>query len=316
MSQAPDVLILPGQPYGSGPRSLPMRVGGSLATFARRKPLGAFGALLVLFILCASFLLPGLDLGVVETPKLIRYTPTEAELGQDILVGPSSDHLMGTDHLGRDTFSRLLVGIRTSLLIGGSVFAISITLSTLLTLFTAYYIRTVDLIMQRIFEVVAFLPDLILIVAIFSIFGAKPLPLILTLGLLRGVDTSRVLRSVIIGIRGLPYIEAAKSLGASDKRVILKHVFPNVAFLIIISATGAIALALVIEAGLAILQIGIDPNTPTIGNLLNGSRNYFRTAPHLAIFPGLALFGLLLGFRLLGDALRDVLDPRLRGEGR
>jgi peptide/nickel transport system permease protein len=120
----------------------------------------------------------------------------------------------------------------------------------------------------------------------------------------------------VISVRGMPFIEAAKSLGASDGRVIRRHVLPQIAFLIIVTATGGLANAVLVESGLAILGFGLDPNYPTFGNLLNASRQFLRSAPHLALFPGLVIFMLLLGSRLLGDALRDVLDPRLRGSGR
>lgn len=315
MANAQDAVAAEAWPAETRP-GIASRVGGGLKAFARRKPLGATGGLVVLVILLASLLLPGLDLGIVTLPQVTRYSISDAELGQDILEGPSVDHYFGTDRLGRDMFARILVGVRNSMVIGGSVFAISIGLSTVLTLFSAYYVRTVDLLMQRAFEIVSFLPDLILIVTMLSIFGATPLALILILGVLRGFNDSKVLRSLVISVRAQPYIEAARTLGASNNRIILRHVFPNVAYFLVITATNAVAVALVIESGLAILGIGVDPNTPTIGNLLNDSRNHFRVAPYLAVIPGLALFALLLGLRLLGDSLRDVLDPRLRGEGR
>jgi peptide/nickel transport system permease protein len=315
MAQAQDV-IAPELHLTEPHQNIAVRVFIGLKAFARRKPLGAAGGSLVALILLASLLLPGLDLGLVTLPQLTRYSISDAQLGQDILEGPSNDHFFGTDRLGRDMFARVLVGVRNSMIIGGSVFAISIILSTALTLFSAYYIRTIDLLMQRVFEIIAFLPDLILIVTMLSIFGATPLALIVILGVLRGFNDSKVLRALVIGVRAQPYIEAARTLGASNNRIILRHVFPNVAYFLVITATNAVAVALVIESGLAILGIGVDPNTPTIGNLLNDSRNHFRVAPYLALIPGLALFALLLGLRLLGDALRDVMDPRLRGEGR
>jgi peptide/nickel transport system permease protein len=189
-------------------------------------------------------------------------------------------------------------------------------MSVSLTIMCAYYIRTVDLILQRVIEIVGYLPDLILIITLFSIYGAEPLTLILTLGVLRGFDTGRVLRSVIIGVRGMPYIEAARALGANDKRIIFKHILPQIGYLIIVNATAGLAAAVLVESGLAILGYGLDPNYPTFGNLLSGARQYLRVGPWLAIFPGLTIFMLLLGARLLGDALRDVMDPRLRGAGR
>jgi peptide/nickel transport system permease protein len=305
-------------------RGIPTRIWRGLLTFAKRKPLGAFGGVLILTPVLACVFGPGFTInpffwtfGLINVPvtfpQLTPFDYDEYTLGQDVLVPPNGTHPFGTDHLGRDLFSRLLYGGRLSFAIGWSVFAISSVMSLSLTIICAYYIRTVDLIMQRVIEIVGFLPDLILIITLFSIYGANPITLILTLGILRGFDTGRVLRSVIIGVKALPFIEAAKTLGATDMRVIRRHIIPQIAYLIIVNATGALASVLLVESGLAILGFGLDPNYPTLGNLLNNSRQYLRVAPHLAIFPGLFIFMLLLGARLLGDALRDVLDPRLRG---
>jgi peptide/nickel transport system permease protein len=289
------------------------RVFRGLLYFVRRKPLGTFGGVLLFIPVFFAIFGPSFDVGPVHWPGFLPYEYREYQIGQDTLRGPSGGHIMGTDHLGRDLFSRIVFGARLSLGIGFGVFAISTLLSTSLTLVCGYYVRTVDLILQRVIELISFLPDLILLVALFSIYGAKPLTLILTLGVLTGLTTVRVLRAVVIGIRALPYIEAAKSLGASDFRIITRHILPNVMYLIIIGSTQALAIFVTIEAGLAILGISVNPTYPTLGNLLNASRNYLRVAPYLAIFPGLVLFMILLGSRLLGDALRDVLDPRLRG---
>jgi peptide/nickel transport system permease protein len=293
--------------------ALPVRVWRGIQSFIRRKPLGAFGAVLVFIPILASVILPGLDLGVVETPRLVKYGPEDYELGRDVLAGPSLDHPMGTDQLGRDLFSRMLTGGRLSYVIGAGIILIQASISTTLTVVSAYYIRTVDLILQRVVEILSFVPSLILLVALFSIYGATPLALILTLGVVNGINSGRILRSVVIGVRAMPYIEAARMLGASDARIILRHVLPQVGYVIIIFATGGLAAAILAESGLAILGFGVSPNEPTFGNLLNNSRQFLRAAPHLAIFPGLVLFTVLLGARLFGDALRDVLDPRLRG---
>ncbi|MDP3947495.1 MAG: ABC transporter permease, partial [bacterium] len=214
---------------------------------------------------------------------------------------------------GRDLFSRILYGARLSVFTGLGVFLISTLLSTTLTLVSAYYIRSVDLILQRLIEVIGFLPDLIILIALFSIYGGTPMTFVLTLGVLNGINTSRVLRSIVIGLRGMPFVESAKAIGASDRRIITRHILPNVAFYIIVSGTGAIAGAIVAEAGLAIIGFGLSPTYPTWGNLMNGAREFLRVAPHLAIFPALMIAVTIFGFRLLGDALRDVLDPRLRG---
>lgn len=293
------------------PQTSPRR---GIIWFCRRKPLGAFGFVLLIVPILAAVVLPGLDLGIVTLPQLVKFAPDEYVLDpQQRLQGPTWEHPMGTDAIGRDLFSRLLSGSRLSYIIGFSVFVISTVLSTTLTIVSAYYIRSVDLVVQRVVEIINFLPDLILIITLFSIYGATPVTLIITLGLLNGINTGRVLRSLVIQVRAMPYIEAARSVGADDRRIIIKHVLPQVMFLIVISATGGLAQAVTVEAGLSLLGFGITPTYPTLGNLLNDSRDYLRVAPHMAIFPGLVIFMLLLGSRLFGDALRDVLDPRLRG---
>lgn len=299
---------IPGQRSG-----LFLRTVGGLVSFSRHKPLGAFGALLIGLPILASLFLPGLDLGIFKLPRILPYAHDEYVLGEAMLEGPSWEHPLGTDNYGRDQLARLLYGSRLSLFIGWSVFAISTVMSTTLTIVSAYYIRSVDLIMQRVVEMIGFIPDLILIVALFSIYGATPLTLILTLGVMNGINTGRVLRSLVIGIKSQPYIEAAKSIGASDGRIIARHVFPQIAFWIIVSATNGIAAAVLVESGLAILGFGLSPDIPTLGNLLNNSRDFLRSAPYLVLAPGIMIFAILLGGRLLGDALRDVLDPRLRG---
>jgi peptide/nickel transport system permease protein len=301
-----------GYPFERTP-PLPERVYRGLIGFARRKPLGAFGALLVFVPIMMSLLLPGLDLGIVKLPRIVPYAYDDYELGRHQLEGPSLSHPMGTDQLGRDLFARLLYGARLSYLIGFGIIFIQSIISTSLSVVSAYYIRTVDLFLQRVIEIAGFVPSLILLVALFSIYGATPLALILTLGVVNGIHSGRILRSVVIGVRAMPYIESARMLGASDMRIILRHILPQVGYIIIISATGGLASAILAESGLAILGFGVSPNFPTFGNLLNASRQYLRVAPYLALFPGLVLFMVLLGARLFGDALRDVLDPRLRG---
>ena len=296
-------------------RSPLVKIPRGLYKFARRKPLGAFGGALVFLLFFLAVFGAGISVGPIRVPAVAPYHYNAYELGENRLEGPSRSHIMGTDQLGRDIFSRLVYGARISVFIGLGVFTISTLLSTSLTLVSAYYIRSVDLILQRLMEVVSFIPDLILLIALFSIYGATPVTLVLTVGVLGGVNTSRVLRSVIIGLRGLPYVEAAKALGASDRRIITRHILPNVAFIIIVGATSAIAGAITIEAGLAIIGFGLSPSYPSWGNMMNASREFLRVGPHMAIFPGLMLALTIFGFRLLGDALRDVLDPRLRGRG-
>ncbi len=294
-------------------RALFLRIIPACLSLVRKKPVGTIGAVLLLAPVVLAIVLPGINLGPFSTPRLAPYAPEEYQLGRDLLEGPSLKHPMGTDRMGRDLFSRLFYGARLSFLIAAGVFAISTVLSSSLTMISAYYIRSVDLLLQRVIEIADFVPGLILLVSLFSIYGATPLTMVLTLGILGGIQTSRVLRSVVIGLRVMPFIEAAKVVGCRDIRIIMRHILPNTAYVIIIGATNALPQVIVIEAGLAILGFGIDPDYPTLGNLLNASRQDMRVAPHLAIFPGLVIFLVILGARLLGDTLRDVLDPRLRG---
>jgi peptide/nickel transport system permease protein len=285
----------------------------NLYRFTRRKPLGAFGGFLIFILVFMAVFGAGFKIGPLEVPPLAPYHYNEYQLLRNYLQSPSWSHIMGTDELGRDVFSRILHGARLSVFIGLGVFSISITLQTTLSVVSAYYVTTIDLILQRLIDIFGFLPDLVILISLMAVYGANPVTLIVTLGILNGVNTSRVLRSLVIGIRGLPYIESAKAIGASDTRVIVRHIMPNVAYYVIIQATGAISAAIAAEAGLAIIGLGLDPSYPTWGNMMNASREFLRTAPHLAVAPGLMLALTIFGFRLLGDALRDVLDPRLRG---
>jgi peptide/nickel transport system permease protein len=290
------------------------RVPVNLYKFARRKPLGAFGALLITILLFMAFTGGGFQpLVGRELPSIAPYHYNEYTLGQKRLQSPSSEHWFGTDQLGRDLFSRILYGAGLSIFIGVATFMLSSSLSTTITLVSGYYVTSVDLILQRFIEIFGVLPDLIILISLLAIYGATPWTFVLTLGFLNGVNTSRVLRSVVIGLRGQPFIEAAKAIGCDDKRILLRYILPNVFFLIIIGATAGVSGAIAAEAGLAIIGFGLDPMFPTWGTLMNNSREFLRIAPHLAVFPAFMLGMTIFGFRLLGDALRDVLDPRLRG---
>lgn len=290
------------------------RIPANLVKFAKRKPLGAFGAFLVFILFFLAVAGGGLEpMFGRELPSIAPYHYNEYTLGQNRLEGPSWKHPFGTDRLGRDVFSRIIYGAGLSIFIGVTTFTISTSLSTTITIVSAYYVTSVDLILQRFIEVFGVLPDLIILISLMAIYGATPWTFVLTLGVLNGINTSRVLRAVVIGLRGQPFIEAAKAIGCDDMRILLKYILPNVFFLIIIGATAGVSGAIAAEAGLAIIGFGLDPTFPTWGNMLNASREYLRVAPHLAVFPGLMLAMTIFGFRLLGDALRDVLDPRLRG---
>lgn len=324
MAQDVQLAVIPPEDAGADDRqvyeehhmALPLRVMRTVAIFSRRKPLGALGGFLVLVMVLMAIFGSDTNIGPVKIHSLAPYKYNEYRVGREKLQAPSGSHIMGTDDLGRDIFSRLLYGARLSLIIGLGVLAIGTTLSTTLTILSAYYLNSLDLVLQRLVEVWSALPELVVLIALFSIYGATPLTLILTVGVFNGLTTSRVLRSLVISARSTEYVSAARAIGATDSRIMFRHIFPNVAFYIIVSATGAVAAAIIFEAGLAIIGFGVSPVYPTWGNMINASRDYLRVAPHMVIFPAMMLALAIFGFRLLGDALRDVLDPRLRGTGR
>jgi peptide/nickel transport system permease protein len=286
------------------PPALPVRVGKGLIKFCRKKPLGALGGAIVLLLLFAA----------VFGPFVAPYRYDEYQLGRRTrLQPPSAEHLMGTDQLGRDVFSRLLYGARISVFIGLGVVLISTVLSTTISVVSGYYVTSIDLVLQRVLEIWIAMPDLIILIALMGIYGANPLTLVLTVGILRGLGGSRLLRGMVIQLRGAPYVEAARACGASDTRILVHHILPNIFFLIVVGATAGVAGAIAAEAGLAVLGFGISPTYPTWGVMIQASREFLRTAPWMAIFPVMALSLVIYGFGLLGDALRDVVDPRLRG---
>ena len=288
-------------------RPLPVRLATGVVKFIKRKPLGALGGFIILLLLLAA----------IFGPMVAPYRYDEYQLGRRTrLQGPSGEHLMGTDQLGRDVFSRLLYGARISVFIGIGVVLISTIISTTISVVSGYYVTSLDLVLQRILEIWIAMPDLIILIALMGLYGANPVTLVVTVGINRGLGGSRILRSLVISLRGSPFIEAAKACGASDTRILVHHILPNILFLIVIGATAGVAGAIATETALAVLGFGISPTYPSWGQMIQGSREFLRTAPHMAIFPVLALSLVIYGFNLFGDALRDIVDPRLRGRSR
>ena len=288
-------------------RPLPARLATGVVKFVKRKPLGALGGVIILLLLLAA----------IFGPMVAPYRYDEYQLGRRTrLQGPSGEHLMGTDQLGRDVFSRLLYGARISVFIGIGVVLISTIISTTISVVSGYYVTSLDLVLQRILEIWIAMPDLIILIALMGLYGANPVTLVVTVGINRGLGGSRILRSLVISLRGSPFIEAAKACGASDTRILVHHILPNILFLIVIGATAGVAGAIATETALAVLGFGISPTYPSWGQMIQGSREFLRTAPHMAIFPVLALSLVIYGFNLFGDALRDIVDPRLRGRSR
>jgi peptide/nickel transport system permease protein len=270
----------------------------------RKNPLAAAGLVLVIgFVLCALL-----------APWLAPRDPAFIELPAR-LAGPSVQHWLGTDELGRDMLSRLLYGARISLLVGGSVVAASLFLGLLFGSLAGYYGGLVD----RIFTVIvmnAFLafPGFLLAIAFVAFLGPGLFNLILALSIGGWVGYARLVRAQVLAAREREFVEAARALGASDWRVITRHILPNIIQPVIVQAAIGMAGAVLAEATMSFLGLGVPPPTASWGSMLNDGRAHLFDAPHLVLFPAAAVMLAVLSFNFIGDGLRDYLDPRSRIE--
>ena len=221
---------------------------------------------------------------------------------------------MGTDPLGRDVLSRIVYGARVSLVVGLASVLIGTLLGTVLGLVSGYWEGKLDQVIQRGVDTTMAIPGIVLALAVMSVLGQSLTNIILVIALVIAPGASRVVRGTVLAVKQHTFIDAAQALGASPGRIMARHVLPNVFAPILVIATVWLGNAIVIEAALSFLGLGTPPPTPTWGAMLSGEgRRNLETAPYLAIFPGVAISIVVLAFNMLGDALRDVLDPRLRG---
>lgn len=227
------------------------------------------------------------------------------------LSAPSSLHPMGTDEFGRDVYSRVLFGARLSLGVGFSVVIFSTLFGILFGLLAGYY-RKADSVIMRFMDGLMAFPDILLAIALMASLGANVANVIVSLGVVYTPRVARVVRSSVLVIRESEYVQAAEALGASSMRVVLRHVLPNALSPIIVQGTFTFAYGVLAEASLSFLGVGVPPQIPSWGTILSGGRLYMQQAPWITICPGLAIVVTVLGLNLLGDGLRDMLDPRLR----
>jgi peptide/nickel transport system permease protein len=269
----------------------------------KEKPLGAFGGMLVLVLmLCAVF-----------AHWIAPYPYDETNVRQR-LKPPSAQFYLGTDNLGRDVFSRIIYGARISVTVGFGAVTLSILLATILGVTSGYFGGKVDVLVQRIVDAAMAFPTLVILLSIMAVLGPGLLNVILVLGIVPSANRSRVIRSATLAAKENQYVEAAQAVGASHLRIILRYILPNVMAPIIIVATNALGAVILVEATLSFLGFGVPPPYPSWGEMLSGSgRSYMYKAPWMAIWPGVAISLAVFGFNMLGDALRDLLDPRLRG---
>ena len=284
--------------------SFPRRVAGSgVLRFILRKPLGALGA----------FMLASVILAALFAPLAARYD-TNAQDYQRRLEGPSLSHFMGTDEFGRDLWARVVHGSRISLMVGFASVLVGATIGLALGVFSGYAGGIVDDVMQRVVEVMLSLPGIFLALALVATLGSGLDKLIIALILIYVPRTLRVIRGAVLSVKQNSYIDAAKAVGARPMRIMSRHILPNVMAPYLILASGLLANAILIEATLSYLGLGVPPPHPSWGRMLaNSVAQYAAAAPWMVIFPGLAITWLVLGFNLLGDTIRDAWDPRLRG---
>ena len=267
-------------------------------TFARRNLMGLTGVAILLFLILTAII----------GPYLVPASPTSIEF--DAFLRPSAAHPFGTDLLGRDVFSRVIYGARISLGIGFAAVAIGSLGGSLVGVIAAYFGGWVDYVIQRLIEVVMAFPALVLLIILAAVFGASVRNVILILGIYAIPIMARVVRSIVLSEREQPYVEAARSLGATNGRVLLVHVFPSVLPLAGILSALSLGSLILAEAGLSFLGLGVPAPTPSWGADLGGpARTYFQQAPWLAIFPGLAVSITILGANMLAEAVRDIIDP-------
>ncbi len=290
-------------------RSLPLRAAYGLWNFARRKPLGFVGAVIVGFLLVMA----------IFAPLIAPYDPGRIDLRR-ALEGPSSTYRLGTDNVGHDVLSRLIWGARLSMIIGFGAVVSSSIVATVLGLVTAYLGGKVDMIVMRFIDAWIAMPDLIILITILGIVRRTDAnmmyALLFALSLSRIAGVTRLYRAYAIEVRARPYVEAAEGLGATQLRGMFRHVLPNVLPMLIVGATIALPGIILAEASLSFLGFGPE-GQPSWGQMLSvDGREFFRKQFGLALYPGLCIGASVFGFMVFGDALRDILDPRLRGEGR
>ena len=285
------------------PASTAPRPRGFWARLWRDKPLGTAGAIVLGFFLACGVLADVISpYGFNEIAPLERMQP------------PSLEHWFGTDNVGRDVLSRCLYGAQLSVIIGLSAAVLATLISALIGIVSGYFGGKVDLLVQRVVDSWMIFPDLVVLIVIVSVLGPGMAQIIGLLGLGLGISGSRIVRSAVISVREHMYVHAAQSIGATSPRILWRHILPNVGPPIIVLLTTRVGTAILAESGLSFLGLGVPPPAPTWGSMLSGSgRTYMFEGPWLVIAPGLCLTAVVYATNVFGDALRDLLDPRMRG---
>ena len=284
-------------------RSRAAAIGRALWFFAKRKPIGAASGLVVIAMLIMTIFAEQIaPYGYDETVRGARMKP------------PSAAHWLGTDNLSRDLWSRIIYGARVSITVGFATIALGTAAAAALGVSSGYFGGKYDLVVQRVVDAWMSFPYLVIILSVMAVLGPGLLNVILSLSVIVAATGSRVIRGATIAVAQNAYVEAARAMGCGHARIVLRHILPNVTATIIILATIGLGGIILAESALSFLGFGVPPPYPSWGSMLSGSgRTYMYRAPWMAVWPGVAISLAVFAFNMLGDALRDVLDPRLRG---
>ena len=302
MATTPASIALPDLTTARSPRAWPWYL-DVWVQMLRRKPLGTAGALIVLVMLAAAVL----------ADVIVPYGFSQTSL-RERFISMNASHWLGTDQLGRDLLTRLIYGARVSLYVGFGAVALGSVLATLIGVLSAYFGGRLDLLLQRGVDAWMAFPPLLLLMSIMSLLGPSALNITLVLGVAFGIQNSRVVRGVALAIKEHTWVESTRALGSGHLRITVGHILPNVMPTIIVVATTGLSTVILTEASLSFLGLGVPPPYPTWGGMLSlAGLDHMYQAPWLAIWPAVALSLAVFGFNMLGDALRDLLDPRLKG---
>ena len=272
-----------------------------LKVFVSEHPLGAIGAVIVLFLILVA----------IFAPWIAPYGPKVTDF--DAFLPPNDQHWFGTDHLGRDIFSRVVWGSQLSLYVGLTSVGVGVTLGALWGIGTAYVGGTIDVVTQRVVDVLMGFPPIILALGLMAVLGQSVNNVVIALVILLTPSAARTMRSSVLSLKEMAYVESARALGASTLRVVFRHLVPNCLGTYIVLFTVNVAYAIVVEAALSFLGLGSPPDEPSWGGMLTAATATLERAPWIAFFPGAAICLVVFGLNLLGDAIRDMTDAKMRG---
>jgi len=300
-SRAPEVAV--GQAPAFGRARSARRYARATWRLIRRKPLGMAGLLILLVV----------AFGALFAPVIAPYSYDQTRFTSRLL-SPSWSHPFGTDNLGRDTFTRILYGARVSLGISAGAVVLAKSIATVIAITSGFYGGWLDKLGQRLVDIWIALPTLIILVTLIGMIGSSPGSLVAIIALANAPGSSRVIRSVVVSVREEPYVEAGRAIGANDARLMFRYILPNIAHIVIYSSTVTLGSVILIVASLGFLGYGVPPPHPDLGGMLSGDGlTFMRRQPWLAVWPGVTITLVVFAFNVFGDALRDLLDPRLRG---